>query len=50
MVEQHLVSIVKLGVGFPCIEFEERADPLVLRTDRKTPYRQGTLAQILWFA
>lgn len=36
MVEQHLVSIVKLGVGFPCIEFEERADPLVLRIDRKT--------------
>lgn len=36
MVEQHLVSRVKLGVGFRCSEFEEGIDPLMLRMDRKT--------------
>lgn len=36
MVQQHLVSRVKFGVGFPCIELDKGVDPLMLRIDRKT--------------
>lgn len=36
IVEQHLVSRVKLGVGFPCIQLAGGIDHLMLRIERKT--------------
>lgn len=36
MIEQHLVSRVKLGVGFPCVELDGGVDPLMLRIGSKT--------------